>query len=433
MPRPKIYVDVAARMRAYREAKKLGLTVPEYRARKAGTTVTPAPVNESLQTYRERIDKAVARATSQPSDFEPMTLGDLAAGKAPVKRKVTPNLTPAPTTLEIFSCRYLLPLSMNDISRITKVAFVCEQDAERQRKWKAAGCCGAPNKPWNTTMEEMLRDNEHNLSKAKKAILEALGGNVTPTVTPAPELKVGQVFTISKFWIEKDGKEMQVPMRFRIDNLPEGDGDFHTHRGGEYKGRKFATAILEVIEEPKPVTVTKPDRRFKAKLSPVEARALFNKTANLPPAERKQAIKEACEENRNEGAAKALPPIKKVRKIRVIDPRKALLKRFRDAKCLAKFYCGMMDELSAVGRDYAHLLNLWSGEDGYPWTPPTPTCRLPKTEKEFQAEYDKATTDFNRAFDEYPPGQAVTVTKLNPAQFDEHGNYIPPEEKKANA
>ena len=218
MPRPKLYADTAARMRAYR-------------ARKAEGTVTPAPAKESLQAYRERMDKAAARATSQPSDFEPMTLGDLAAGKSPVKRKVTPTITP-----------------------VVHGAF-----------GRLESYCGLRGKALKGLTVTRL-DADATCETCRRVLVKEHGADISPivtpkAVTPAPELRVGQVFTISKFWIEKDGKEMQVPMRFRIDNLPEGDGDFHTHRGGMYKGRKFATAILEVIEEPKPVTVTKPTEK----------------------------------------------------------------------------------------------------------------------------------------------------------------------------
>jgi hypothetical protein len=53
--------------------------------------------------------------------------------------------------------------------------------------------------------------------------------------------------------------ETQHGMQFKIDALPDGDGDFFTHKGGMYKGRRFAKIIVEVIEPKKdPVVTTKP-------------------------------------------------------------------------------------------------------------------------------------------------------------------------------
>jgi hypothetical protein len=106
------------------------------------------------------------------------------------------------------------------------------------------------------------------------------------------------------------------------------------------------------------------------------------------------------------------------KKAKTTDPAKDLMKRFRAAKRLAKFYVGMMQEWEAVTRhgkrDYANLLKLWGGEqNGYPWTPPTKDYQLPKTEKEFQTEYDKATAEFHKVLAE---GEAAGVLTTAPRE-----------------
>jgi hypothetical protein len=90
------------------------------------------------------------------------------------------------------------------------------------------------------------------------------------------------------------------------------------------------------------------------------------------------------------------------------DPKKDLLKRFRAAKKVAKFYVGMMKELEAVTRfaafEYDKLLELYNPatitDKDYPWTPPSKNYTLPKTEAEFHAEYDAATDRFNDILEE---------------------------------
>ena len=79
------------------------------------------------------------------------------------------------------------------------------------------------------------------------------------------------------------------------------------------------------------------------------------------------------------------------------------IKRIRTAMRVAKFYAGMTKELQdGVDGDYARLLQLWGDPEdqggpwhGYPWVPPSPSYRLPKTEKEFNAEYDAAFVEFD--------------------------------------
>jgi hypothetical protein len=93
---------------------------------------------------------------------------------------------------------------------------------------------------------------------------------------------------------------------------------------------------------------------------------------------------------------------------KIFDPQKDLLKRFRAAKKVAKFYVEMMKELTdGVDRKYAELRELYpDGKDLWPWHPPTKEYCLPKSEEEFQAECDKATGDFHALLDE---GKAAGV------------------------
>ena len=100
-----------------------------------------------------------------------------------------------------------------------------------------------------------------------------------------------------------------------------------------------------------------------------------------------------------------------------IDPAKDLLKRFRAAKRAAKFYNGMMKEFEVVDThmtDYGKLLGLWGGKrDAYPWTPPSKGYTLPKTLKEFEAEYDAAFKEFDKVIAE---GQAMNVLTTKPKE-----------------
>lgn len=100
-----------------------------------------------------------------------------------------------------------------------------------------------------------------------------------------------------------------------------------------------------------------------------------------------------------------LPP-----KAKAVDPEKELKKRFRAAKRAANFYVGMINEMTAM-RGYAGLLELWTrdpehGDDQYPWMPPCKGYCLPKTEKEFEAEYGKAFAEFDKILAE---GKAMGV------------------------
>ena len=60
----------------------------------------------------------------------------------------------------------------------------------------------------------------------------------------------------------------------------------------------------------------------------------------------------------------------------MVDPQKDLTKRYRAVKRVAKFYCGMMKELTdGVDDNYDRLLNLYAdngwGDRRYPWTVPS--------------------------------------------------------------
>ena len=88
-----------------------------------------------------------------------------------------------------------------------------------------------------------------------------------------------------------------------------------------------------------------------------------------------------------------------------------LLKRFRAAKRITKFYTGMMDELlHGVDGDYYRLLGLYE-TPLYPWTPPTPNYRLPPTEREFQMEYERATDEFSRLLAEGEAAGVLTTSR----------------------
>jgi hypothetical protein len=106
---------------------------------------------------------------------------------------------------------------------------------------------------------------------------------------------------------------------------------------------------------------------------------------------------------------------KLLKKAPVVDKTKDSMKRFRAAKKAAKFYVGMMKELEAVDGKYAGLLSLYShsDRDGFPWTPPQPFYSLPKTEKEFQAEYDKAISEFDAVLAE---GEAMGILTTAPRE-----------------
>lgn len=519
-----------------------------------------------------------------------------AAYRARKTGTVTPTVTPAPAkTVQVGTTVYKLPLDLRSISRIASAASTTEEEITRLSKWEAAGCCGAPDRPWNPTMDEMLRQYKGQVTKAKNAIAEALG-NVTVTDAPTA-IEEDQIVTFKVWTTGKDDKEVEVPMCFKVKGLPS-DGDFWRNRLPECRGKRFAHIALEVIEEPKAKPVTKPTvtpapkRTKKAEKdvretahfkivssgrgfgrrydiisktneplvqqsftsygykggtlddaladlqskendlrhelesakedielghrcdhgeyyhnadgefqeaephslnpecneccpiregvaavtpAPVTEPTLYSETCltcgNYRIAEPENSVSgivtipaavgawnaarlhclkcgtKASVYNKKKFADRPIGSVKPVpvtaasaKKAKPVDPQKELLKRFRIAKRAAKYYVGMMGELLAVNNKYAELLELWSGKDGYPWTPPTPDNRLPKTEKEFQAEYDKATSDFNIVLAE---GEAtgvlttepkekepVTVANPNPAQFDEHGNCIPPTKKE---
>ncbi len=115
-------------------------------------------------------------------------------------------------------------------------------------------------------------------------------------------------------------------------------------------------------------------------------------------------------------AAKPAPKAKrkKARKIKLfssVDMRaldkyreKEYMKKFRAAKRAAKFFGGMyMEFANGVNRDYKRFLELYrpDGDDRkYPWTPPQKGYSLPKTEKEFLAQNDAASEEFNKLLDE---------------------------------
>jgi hypothetical protein len=106
-------------------------------------------------------------------------------------------------------------------------------------------------------------------------------------------------------------------------------------------------------------------------------------------------------------------------KVKTVDPEKDLMKRFRAAKRVSKFYLGMEKELMhglgsyIVGDegnriDYAELLKVYTGEVGgqFPWTPPHKDYRLPKTEAEFEAEHEAAFAEFSKVLKE---GKALGI------------------------
>lgn len=61
------------------------------------------------------------------------------------------------------------------------------------------------------------------------------------------DLKPGMIVSFPVY--VGDGNETKV-MKFRVDSLPVGDGDFHSPRAKDLKGKRFANIILEVVEEP---------------------------------------------------------------------------------------------------------------------------------------------------------------------------------------
>lgn len=142
-----------------------------------------------------------------------------------------------------------------------------------------------------------------------------------------------------------DGNETKV-MKFRVDSLPVGDGDFHSPRAKDLKGKRFANIILEVIEEP-------------VKQKPV-------------------------------------------------DERKEYLKRFRQVKRAAKFFGGMRKEFDAQNQHgsearYNSLRETYpdnADDHRFPWTPPMKGYCLPKTYKEFKEEREKSWVDFNTTLQE---------------------------------
>jgi len=69
------------------------------------------------------------------------------------------------------------------------------------------------------------------------------------------KLKEGDTVQLD-VWTGKNGKEVRVPMRFKIDSLPDSEGDFIHHTRGTLKGRNFAKITLEVIERPKEFSIT---------------------------------------------------------------------------------------------------------------------------------------------------------------------------------
>jgi hypothetical protein len=96
----------------------------------------------------------------------------------------------------------------------------------------------------------------------------------------------------------------------------------------------------------------------------------------------------------------------KPQKVKAADPAKELNKRFRLAKRVAKFYGGMMKELTdGVNHKYEELRELYPhnssySDNMYPWTPPQPGYRLPPTIKKFEEEYDAAFAEFNKVVEE---------------------------------
>jgi hypothetical protein len=119
-------------------------------------------------------------------------------------------------------------------------------------------------------------------------------------------------------------------------------------------------------------------------------------------------------EQRSQSAQKARETRQKRQPIKPVDPAKELMNRLRAAKRAAKFYVGAMKELTdGVDGDYAGLLNLWGDTqpNQLPWTPPAKDYKLPKKEKEFQIEYDKAIAEFDAVLEE---GKAQVVLTTEP-------------------
>lgn len=176
-----------------------------------------------------------------------------------------------------------------------------------------------------------------------------------------------------------DDEENQHEMTFKIFSLPMGDAEFRRGRG-EFKGKRFTQITLEVIEpEVKKPKVKQP------KVTPGQ-KAVANQ-------EKFRALK----------AADKKP----------VDPAKELMKRYRAAKRVAKFYCGMMTELmEGVDGKYDRFRALYpEGGDAFPWTPPRTDYGVPKSEKEFQAEYDAAIAEFDAVLEE---GKAAGVLTTAP-------------------
>jgi hypothetical protein len=79
------------------------------------------------------------------------------------------------------------------------------------------------------------------------------------------------------------------------------------------------------------------------------------------------------------------------------NPSQPATKSLSETERAAKFHSGMLEEMGAVGKIdgcyYAGLRELYphnADNHRFPWTLPMKGCVLPKTQKEFEAEYTKA-------------------------------------------
>jgi len=115
---------------------------------------------------------------------------------------------------------------------------------------------------------------------------------------------------------------------------------------------------------------------------------------------------EEKKESRSRAAQKGAAKRAKTKPPKTVDPTNDLMKRFRAAKRVAKFYNGMMQELTdGVGGKYDKLRELYADNHGwgdrrYPWAPPCENYELPETEKEFEAQWEKSFAEFDKVLAE---------------------------------
>lgn len=115
------------------------------------------------------------------------------------------------------------------------------------------------------------------------------------------------------------------------------------------------------------------------------------------------------------------------------DPKKDLMKRFRQAKRAATFFTGMHQELTdGVDGEYEKLLWLYAEDEGrgdhrYPWTMPSKGYELPKTEKEFETQWEKAIAEFDKVLAE---GKAMGVLTTEPRKKPTVAVVLNPEEDR---